>query len=602
MFPQYEDDNFRKWYLYRLIHEYIITQKSLKPHTTYFFFGLFHIQILSFCFLLGIQTSMSQVQIEHFSVPDSLVHMNYQQVYDAYLTSWRDTLSSKTYLYTCLKKATQEKDPIKMARAYCMLSYYAINEDEKITLLDTSIDLSSGLKDKTYPTEAYSFKGGYYLREGKLITALDNYLLALKHAEKTNNIEYIYITKHNIALIKTDIGKHEEALPLFKDNFIRNSQRIPMDTIRYLKSSMVLADSYRYSHLLDSAAVYYQKGMSVMNKKNLHLYGPLVLSEGINLFFKKKYSQAYDSISKGISLLDHTTTATKRSYILGEFYLGKLQTLQKNPETALTHFQTVDSIIQQEKITLSEVREGYEYIINFYKKTKQKERQLYYINNLLKFDSIHNKKTVFMSSRLFKEFDTPMLLKEKEMLILELKGSNKDLNFLVIFLTIITVVSSIFLFRQYQKRRTYQEKFEQIIEKEAKTAVPQKKEPGDIGVPDLVVQEILKKLERFEKNKQFLKKNISTASLAKELKTNTKYLSRVINHHKHKNFANYINELRINHAVIELKRNKMLTQYTIQGIAEEMGFNTAESFSSAFKKSTGIKTSYFIKKLKELET
>ncbi len=35
-------------------------------------------------------------------------------------------------------------------------------------------------------------------------------------------------------------------------------------------------------------------------------------------------------------------------------------------------------------------------------------------------------------------------------------------------------------------------------------------------------------------------------------------------------------------------------------IAEEAGFNTAESFSKAFFKKTGIKPSYFIKELTEL--
>ncbi|WP_025742167.1 AraC family transcriptional regulator [Aquimarina pacifica] len=594
-------DKIRKWYLYTLLNKNGITQKTLKPPKTYLFFDLFCFRTFCFSFLLGIQVSIGQVN--HFSIPDSLVDLDYNQVYRSYLKTWKDTLRSQTYLYTCLKKSIEKNDPIKMAQAYCMLSYYAKNESEKISLLDQSIDLSIGLEDKIYPTEAYSFKGGHYLRKGDFISALDNYLMALRHAEKTNNIEYIYITKHNIALIKTDIGKYDEALPLFRDNFRRNSTRIPMDTVRYLKSSIVLAESYRYTNKLDSASMYYQKGESLLDKKkHHHLYGTLVLNEGINLFYKKKYRQAYDSISKGISLLDKNSISAKRPHILGEFYLGKLRALEKNKMSALSHFHTVDSIIQQEQITFQEVREGYEYIINFYKQTDKKERQLHYINNLLKFDSINTKKTSFMSSKLFKEFDTPLLLKEKETLIRALKGNNKNLNLIVIFLTIITAVSSVFLFTQYQKRKTYQQKFEQLIDKNTRSKTPQKKPQGEIGVPDLIVQEILQKLNRFEKNKQFLKKNISTASLAKDIKTNTKYLSKVINYHKHKNFANYINDLRIEHAVIELKKNSTLKQYTIQGIAEEMGFNTAESFSSAFKKSTGIKTSYFIKKLNELDT
>ena len=79
-----------------------------------------------------------------------------------------------------------------------------------------------------------------------------------------------------------------------------------------------------------------------------------------------------------------------------------------------------------------------------------------------------------------------------------------------------------------------------------------------IGISEIIVNDILKNLEKFEENNDFLQASISVASLSKRFKTNSKYLSKVINVHKDKSFSNYINELRINYVIEELKVLKML--------------------------------------------
>ncbi|GAA4109108.1 hypothetical protein GCM10022393_05510 [Aquimarina addita] len=539
-------------------------------------------------------------QQKDFVVPDSLQSLDYNTVYKNYRKTLRDTLSSIIYLQTCIKKATIEDDDIKLAEAYTMLSYYIKGESEKIEMLDHAIALSTDLDDSRYPFMAYSFKGSYYFRKGKFRAALDCYLKLLEKAEKKQNTEFVTITKHNIARIKIAIGKYEEALPLFKENFTHIITKHHADTIRYLNSIIPLAEAYRYNHQLDSASVYnFSAILRAVQKPSYYdrYYGRILINEGINLYFKEQYKNATDSINKGILILNKNNSEHQKVHVLGEFYLGKLHLLQQDNVVARSHFLRVDSLLQKEQIIPTEVRAGYEFLINEFRASNKKELQLEYINKLLRFDSIINKETSFVSSRLFKEFDTPLLLNDKELLINDLKGNNKNLNQLVFFLILLSIITIAFLYIQYVKRKTYQDKYEKLIVKDKPEETLQEKLPSDIGVADDIVEKILNRLALFEKNKHFLKKNINTTSLAKEIKTNTKYLSKVINHHKGKNFANYINDLRITYAVQQLKENQTLRNYTIQGIAEEMGFNTAESFSSAFKKSTGIKTSFFIKKL-----
>ena len=127
-----------------------------------------------------------------------------------------------------------------------------------------------------------------------------------------------------------------------------------------------------------------------------------------------------------------------------------------------------------------------------------------------------------------------------------------------------------------------------------------KEEEAISNITDDKVNEILEKLKKLETKHYFLKQNCTLHNTAKKLKTNTSYLSKIINAHLGKNFSAYINELRINYAIIELKQNKRLRAYTIKAIAEELGYKKSGAFSKYFKDATGITPSVYIKNLPEL--
>ena len=63
------------------------------------------------------------------------------------------------------------------------------------------------------------------------------------------------------------------------------------------------------------------------------------------------------------------------------------------------------------------------------------------------------------------------------------------------------------------------------------------------------------------------------------------------------NFNSYINDLRIKEAV-RLITNQEHLLYTVDGLAEKSGFGNRVSFTSAFKKHTGVSPSVFIKNTK----
>ncbi len=100
-------------------------------------------------------------------------------------------------------------------------------------------------------------------------------------------------------------------------------------------------------------------------------------------------------------------------------------------------------------------------------------------------------------------------------------------------------------------------------------------------------------ISSMEDEKLYLQKDLTINTLSEHLKTNRTYLSIVINESFNKNFNAFINEYRINEAMRLLIKNK---NYTIEGVAQEVGFNSKSSFNIAFKKHSGITPSFFIKK------
>lgn len=110
---------------------------------------------------------------------------------------------------------------------------------------------------------------------------------------------------------------------------------------------------------------------------------------------------------------------------------------------------------------------------------------------------------------------------------------------------------------------------------------------------------ILERLERFEKSTDFTKKDVSLAVLAKQLKTNTKYLSEIIHTHKSKNFNTYINELRINYIINLMKEDATYLNYKVSYLAEVSGFSSHSSFTVVFKSITGITPKQFVSFLRK---
>ncbi len=556
-----------------------------------------YLQILLLCYFSQICIGQEGT----FTIPDSLKDKSYDYLVNRSIKNYKDTLTSTIYLNTYLKKAIINNDKIKKSNALNYLSYYAKNKEDKLKLLKNSLKATQGL-DSIYAVTSHVALGTYYHDYFEYDKALHHYLTVLRLSKKYENRNYEHIALDRIGILKKDIGKHDKALELFKKRYTYESSKTIKDSSQLALVGLHLAESMRYNKKYDSASYYYHH---YILDKVPYYDDILTLNEGVNLFESGKFTASEALLRKAASELDFNDLFDRNYYILSQLYLGKLKlSYYKDSKGAKKYFHRVDSLLDKTNIILPETREVYEFFISDYKEHKNDSAHLIMINKLLRFDSLTAIRKIRMSDKLYSEFDTPELLNNKEFLIQGLENKTKKLNtrtlYLIVFI-ILLIGLSIFQFKKYS---TYKKRFNQIIfgSKNKKSNTPLKDTQvllKNITISKELISSILDKLENFEKKKGFLKTNLKVTSLAKRFSTNTKYLSEVINIHKGKPFIHYINDLRIDYILNELQENKILQKYTIKGIAQEAGFNTSESFASAFKKRTGLKPSYFLKNLRK---
>jgi len=319
--------------------------------------------------------------------------------------------------------------------------------------------------------------------------------------------------------------------------------------------------------------------------------------------YKLKHFPVVDTLVKGKKVYKISDNAS-----VANLYLGKSFEALGNYSESIHCFSSVDTFLQTTNHVSPELLEAYPPLINYCANNKDYKKQLYYTNNLLKFDSIADLNQQYLSLNIRSKYDVPELIKIKEELTKRLK-LEQTLSRRNLLLLLLGLVVSLGIVLYYAKRSiVYKKRYRDLISKNNEKQGLQKtldtglSTAGSIVIPDEIVNTILRQLDEFEKSYGFSSKSCSLHHLAKEFNTNSKYLSKVINYKKGLNFSNYINNLRIDYAIKRLTNEAHFRTFTIEAIAEDIGFNKAQSYSTAFHKKTGIYPSYFIKQLEKQQT
>lgn len=534
---------------------------------------------------------------------------NIDSTYILKIGEYRYTNTDSVFFYS--KKLIQSNDPCMKHKGYRLqaLAYYDLgdfNESEKLCL-----ELLDQLKTVTIEKEClnkirFATLGRLFWinkNTGRLKEALQ-YLIEKQKIASLNEssdsyFRWVIADQYNMAFIKKDLGLNDEAISIIKkihqDYYkMKNTSFTEKDRgmIHNFSSALnILGDIYlekaeQNQQYLDSAKSAYRIAYDEAKKfkpphKNTETLYNLRLSR--ILIQSKKFSEALDLVNRYSKNQEEYKTAQNINFLKSILFynLKKIDSSIFYCNNFLSHEKQTPSTEKNRIAVLNILAESYKNSNKLDSAYKYSALAMSKLNELNKGQSEANNSYYIYDLDKVKTLSNTILTKEK-----------KEKNTIIFVLSLLAASFLIIVYTSYRKRKKTANAFENFKQE---ISSPKKEYSIDASLE----KEILRKLTKFENSNLFLDQNMSIQVLAKNFNTNSSYLSSIVNEKKGKTFKQYIGELRINYLVENLKYDHKLRSYTIQALAEEIGYTNASSFTRAFKKQVGMTPSDFLKSLED---
>lgn len=534
--------------------------------------------------------------------PDSLQSKTYFYLYERFFETYiRHPEKAMVYANAYIKKAEYDQKEVSKAHGYYLMSRLSKGDEHYLNYLDSMIQSSRKGKNKPLLMKGFLLKGDYHINKGEFLEAWNTYKKAEVVAVKDGTPKLMYPYKQSIGLLQSRLGLHKEAINTYTECY---TYAVEEDLEEQLEDLYHISEEWIRLNVLDSAKFYIDLGLSKsLQFDNMRIHHVFLSHQGVIQYHEQDYQKAVQTIVNEIPNLERGKEI--ESLLTSYFYLGATFLKLDQPKKSIHYFKKMDSIVRIDTLITLEVKKGYQLLLDYSQGLKNTVDTLMYRQRIMEFDSIMTNETIDSLQKTIEDYDFLPVVSNKSALFSELKKNTvtyKIIIIVVIFLIIIAIGVAIYL---RNDRNRYRKSFRAVVSYTNKTQPlePDAEKSGkqqleDLNISKESIQKIMKGIHDFEKNQRYLNKKYTLNLLAKELKTNSTYLSKIINVYKEKSFSNYLHDLRVGYAIERLRDDEKFRLYSIKGIAEEVGFKTAESFSKSFHKKTGIYPSAFISKLK----
>ncbi len=565
-------------------------------------------------------------------IPDSLKNKSFETLKEQFYNyEFKDLRITQTYAETMLALAIENENPSQIHQAEHYIARVSTelgNKEKALQFINKALPHSEAANDSTYIIKNLFLKAKIYADFGEYKKAIDYYVNVRNLIKDDPNQMKFHIISHNIALIKNQIGDVRNAIEISKKNLQYFQSKGEKDFYsQIINRHMILASAYSKLAIknenkpalkktfIDSSMVHIRDGIKKSKTYNdAAAHAMLEVAKGINYYELNEYERCLNILKA--TEKEITTLQLEKELPLTYLFQGKayfslqqytqatvyLQKALKASETLAIDFPFLQEILILLAKSYEQLDDA-ENTIKFYKLFYEKDTQ----NDLMKDET---------TETLYEKYDIPSL--ENKIQNLEEQSQIKEtkykyVKYIALLLLCVLLISGFFYKkRQYQFKKRFDKLLVQIntLEQQQQETSPKEITKGEtheketpkkqLKIPDEKVVEILKRLKKFEEKEQFLSNKCTLNYVAKKLHTNSTYFSVVLRTHKKKKFIQYITDLRIDYALQRLKNDTIFRSYDIKSIATEVGFNTAESFSKAFRKRTGIYPSFYVKNLDKL--
>ncbi|WP_109300220.1 helix-turn-helix domain-containing protein [Aquimarina sp. AU474] len=558
-----------------------------------------------FIVLLMCVVVQAQEQIYNSKIPDSLQEKSYFKLYELFFEHYKKSpKKALAYANAYLEKGKKEDKKIIIAHGYFLVSHIYQGQETYLKYADSIINLEENSTSNEYPARGYLLRANYFYNKNLFAEAFENYQMANSYTVRRPNASVRYHSNRIVGRLKSRVGKHKRARAILRDCY---KYAVKNDIDLQHEDLLHLIKAYNKEQNFEEALKYVQQGIEEAEAtKNDDLYYKLMLSSGITHYYQKEYNKAIDSLAKSRLYLEDT--AGLQDLVDLYYYLGKAYTIINQKEKGIDFLKKMDSVVQLQKDILPEMMDGYTILQEYFNEQKNAEAFTLYTKKKARIDSVTRHNFTDTLAKEIEDYYIYWIVTRRDARIS--RQSDELVQWKIIFMVsvlfwIIFVSVIIYLIKD---RKRYQKSFRAIVSHTNQTedVTPELKEEkekklNDLKISQEVIDRVLQGMENFERNKRYLDNKYSLGVLAKELQTNSAYLSKIINVSKGKNFSNYLHDLRIGYAIERLKNDRQFRLYSIKGISEDIGFNNSESFSKAFHKKTGLYPSSFINKLKQVE-
>ena len=533
-----------------------------------------------------------------------------------------DSLKASFVASVYLQRGRDRADTIMMARGFDRLAQ-SFSPQTNSKYADSVIDLTATSKHISYPAFGYLLKAYNYDKLDQFKKANEYSYKAYDQALAVGNLSQQLYLLESFIFNKVVWGNKKEALALqqkrhrllLSELYLKKLYQATRESARdsieryYTKqktdSYLSFALCHHYMGKRDSTQYYLKIVKSLINTNSPNyindiksLYYEISME---HYYFKKNYTTSLRYNDSLVSVGGMFNSNFKNVYFfrgLSLYDFGSKINGLKYLKKADSIFDIRDRINVQPQDNLL-----FKKLKNHYSSQGDYKNQIKYLNKQLLLDSLLTIKTLGFESDIIRKIETPTLLQEKKEIEFKLATQIKQSKQSIIYVVLLFGLFTGALLWYIHKQKTYKKRYLQLIANQKSTLRSSSlNQQSELNISEHIIQDILKNLELFEKQKKYLQTNVSLQSLSKDLQTNPNYLSRVINFNKDKNFSQYLNDLRITYALEALQENTTLLKYSIKAIALECGYTNATSFSRAFYKQTGLYPSFYIKQINKKKT
>ncbi|MBF03626.1 MAG: hypothetical protein CMP76_10050 [Flavobacterium sp.] len=443
----------------------------------------------------------------------------------------------------------------------------------------------------------------------------NKYSDALQKFEKgkiiaTENKDQKFILKfnNNLASLNADIQNYNLAINSLKDNnnLLNNSRQLYTENEFNKSKSLItynIGNYYQDLYIrdkvlkdLDSAEYYFNETLLYTNNLLNDKIRAICDLASIKLF-KREYKKAESYYNTANALANEKKFVNEQITI--KYNLGYLNYIQKKYEKSLIYFREVDSISNLKKFYSEEFLKSNFYQGKIYYYLKNNEEGLKHLNIYSEEYKKYENNIINHAFKINTEISALDINKEVESLKKVIEKENLYTSLWKLIVVIILISLLLIAFKFYYEKNKANQKVEKLLNefKANKTIDSSFNMDQKMVIDDDKEKEILEKLKTLIDNKYFLSQDFNQQNVAKKIKTNTTYLSQIVNKNFKKTFREYSNELKINYAIQELINNPTYRKYSTQAIAESVGFKNNVSFTKSFKKRAGVSPAQFIIKI-----